>query len=65
MEVEHGDVGRQADEMQQLRAERDDLRRQLADLQQRNARLWALAREDPLTGLANRHGLGAMALPAA
>lgn len=60
MEVEHRDVGRQADEVQQLRAERDDLRRRLADLQQQNARLWALALEDPLTGLANRRGLAAV-----
>jgi diguanylate cyclase (GGDEF)-like protein len=60
MEVEHSDVGRLADEVRQLRAERNDLRRHVADLQQQNARLWALALEDPLTGLANRRGLAAV-----
>jgi GGDEF domain-containing protein len=43
-----------------VRAERDDLRRQLAEVRRQNARLWALAREDPLTGLANRRGLAAV-----
>ena len=60
IEGERNDLVRLADEVQQLRAERDGLQRRLADLQQQNARLWTLALEDPLTGLANRRGLAAV-----
>lgn len=43
--------------LEQVKAERDQLVHELASLRQENAHLWALALEDPLTGLANRRAL--------
>lgn len=54
------ELARLAAALAEVTAEREDLQRQLAELRRQNARLWTLALEDPLTGLANRRGLAAV-----
>ena len=56
-DAELGDLTRLMGEVQYLRAERDQLQGDLAALREEYAHVWALAREDPLTRLANRRTL--------
>ncbi|HEY8741876.1 MAG TPA: GGDEF domain-containing protein [Chloroflexota bacterium] len=59
-QVQVAETARLAAALGEVTAQRDDLQRQLAKVRQQNAQLWALALEDPLTGLANRRGLAAV-----